>query len=606
MANLPDGTLYGTVVGQFIQAVADSADVDRNPDSLPMSGTITFTPAATRVALPDTVPNPVTMFQKTITATLDSEGYLIGPDGQRGVLLVASDSPGNPTDFTYSVAVSLTGVQTFSFSFFLNAGATIDLTTVIPATSQPGFLTPTDDLVASFVSTPGTKTHDELAQTFAARRVHVVGLWGQSNMSGRGPNFSTFLDPVNSRIWQYGSGATAITPATEPLDMHDVPSGMGPGLQFARQYLQGLNQDDIILLVPSAHGGTPLVSSSVPLSWRWGVNGNLSSQAIQQMQSAISAAATNWPGATVTIDAILWFQGETDGTNNITGTAYRADLDALISGVRTTFNQPSLPFIMGQMIPEALDTGTRREINYEQTNAPYRIPAVGMVLSPPVGYSIGDDLHANSAAHREFYGPGYRDELLRIQSGVAPSHALGKVTLVADDFNRADADTLGSTPIGGRAWTYISGTPDSGRIRSNQAAVAANNTLTIYAVDTGLANGEMEVTLTVPIDTESIIFRMVNGTNYYFLARNNEIDNLWVLWKRVSNSPTIVATTDVIRAPGDVLKVRLNNQSTEVFINGVSEIQYTAAPDAIMNGTMYGFRTNSSLMRLDNFSFSTL
>ena len=175
MADLPDGTLYGTVVGQFIQAVADSADPDREPDSLPMSGTVTFTPAATRVALPDTVPNPVTMFQKTITATLDSEGYLVGPDGQRGILLIASDSPGNPTDFTYSVAVSLSGVQTFSFSFFLNAGATVDLTTVIPATSQPGFLVPTDDLVASFISTPGTVTNSELSATIAVEAKDATG-----------------------------------------------------------------------------------------------------------------------------------------------------------------------------------------------------------------------------------------------------------------------------------------------------------------------------------------------------------------------------------------------------------------------------------------------
>jgi hypothetical protein len=163
MADLPTGTLYGTVVGQFIQAVADTADAGRDPDSLPMQGTITFTPGAARVLLPSATPNPLTMYQKSIVCTLDAEGYLLGPDGARGVKLVASDSPGNPTNFTYSVSVDLVGVAGFSFSFFLPAGETVDLTTATPAAPDSGALVPTDELIAAMIESAGTATQTAVA-----------------------------------------------------------------------------------------------------------------------------------------------------------------------------------------------------------------------------------------------------------------------------------------------------------------------------------------------------------------------------------------------------------------------------------------------------------
>lgn len=142
MANLPSGTLYGTVVGQFIQSVADTADTGREPDALPMQGSVTFTPAAPRIVLAQATPNPVTVFQKPITAVLDNQGYLVGPDGVRGIMLVASNSAGNPTNFTYSVSLNLEGVPALSFNMTVPAGQTVDLTTVVPVDATPGVVTP--------------------------------------------------------------------------------------------------------------------------------------------------------------------------------------------------------------------------------------------------------------------------------------------------------------------------------------------------------------------------------------------------------------------------------------------------------------------------------
>lgn len=140
MADLPQGILYGTVVGQFVQAVADTPDdVNRDPDSLPMKGRVTFTPEVPRVILDgQALPNPVTMFPKPIAASLDAQGYLVGLDGVRGIKLVASNSPGKPTSFTYTVRMEFEGIPLLTFSIFLNANTTVDLTTVIPVPSNPG------------------------------------------------------------------------------------------------------------------------------------------------------------------------------------------------------------------------------------------------------------------------------------------------------------------------------------------------------------------------------------------------------------------------------------------------------------------------------------
>lgn len=258
---------------------------------------------------------------------------------------------------------------------------------------------------------------------YAKRTVHIVGLWGQSNMSGRGASYSSFTDPAISRIKQFGSGASVITAANEPLDMHDVPSGIGPGLQFARNYLERLPFDDIILLVPSAHGGTALSTNTSPLGWRWGVSGNLSALAVTQMQAAIAKATTDYPDATISLDAILWFQGETDSTtgNMVSFATYQADLDALIAGARTTFGIPNLPFIVYRMIPEALGTGTRDQIDACHQNTPYRVAYTGVV--PAIsGQSNGDALHANATQHR-VNGPIAFAEYLRVRSGRAPVYA---------------------------------------------------------------------------------------------------------------------------------------------------------------------------------------
>lgn len=149
--DLPNNVTYGKVVGQFIASVADTADANDLPDSVPMGGAITFTPSASIIRSTVLNPNPVTIIKTPIVAVLDADGYLCTPttvDGVtrlvRGVVLVATDNPNlNPVGWTWSVSYRLTlgGRQVTSPSTHpinVPENSTQDLTLVGPVSASGG------------------------------------------------------------------------------------------------------------------------------------------------------------------------------------------------------------------------------------------------------------------------------------------------------------------------------------------------------------------------------------------------------------------------------------------------------------------------------------
>jgi len=141
---LPSNVDYGTVVGQFLLAYADSNDVDLFPDGVPAKGSVFFDPSPVKLLDALSTPNPVTIMPATVEAQLDADGYILGYAGERGVRLVATDDADlNPQDWTWKVTFRLTDqndvpVQIADFSFELPAGTTVDLTTVSPVPDANG------------------------------------------------------------------------------------------------------------------------------------------------------------------------------------------------------------------------------------------------------------------------------------------------------------------------------------------------------------------------------------------------------------------------------------------------------------------------------------
>ena len=97
---MPETVTYGKVVGRFIVAVGDAADVDKLPDPLPAVGKVTFVPAVPLSRETAATP-PTTVIRSTVTCSLNSEGVLTSPMGDIGLWLVAG---------VYKVSYSTSGV----------------------------------------------------------------------------------------------------------------------------------------------------------------------------------------------------------------------------------------------------------------------------------------------------------------------------------------------------------------------------------------------------------------------------------------------------------------------------------------------------------------
>lgn len=133
MSTLPASVPLVTVTGWFTQAVADTDDTGREPDVMPMEGSITFTPNIDRVKIIGGA-QPMTVFPKPIVCGLDSDGYLLGPDGTKNVVVIATGEliP------SYDVVYALEGIPRFTMRVALPPSEDpIDLANVLPVPANP-------------------------------------------------------------------------------------------------------------------------------------------------------------------------------------------------------------------------------------------------------------------------------------------------------------------------------------------------------------------------------------------------------------------------------------------------------------------------------------
>lgn len=137
---LPSNVDYGYVTGQFLLAVGDSSDADATPDGVAPEGlTITFTPEPGWLLNVSATANPITILPSEIVCTVDSEGYLVDPAGNRGVYLIATDDPDlNPINWNYTVTFRFPDRPKRSFNIAVPMGSETDLTTATPVAGSIG------------------------------------------------------------------------------------------------------------------------------------------------------------------------------------------------------------------------------------------------------------------------------------------------------------------------------------------------------------------------------------------------------------------------------------------------------------------------------------
>jgi hypothetical protein len=132
---------YGTITGRLVAAVADTPDdPDVNPDIVPITGTVTFTPSVKAILVAS---ESVTVVPAPIVASLDANGY-VSLNGVQGVTVLATNSTYyNPNGWTYRVSFDNLAANgrrvTFDpYNIEVPVGATVDLSSVTPITGSTG------------------------------------------------------------------------------------------------------------------------------------------------------------------------------------------------------------------------------------------------------------------------------------------------------------------------------------------------------------------------------------------------------------------------------------------------------------------------------------
>ena len=441
--------------------------------------------------------------------------------------------------------------------------------------------------LATEMADPTSDVGASLSGTFVARRVHVVILIGQSNMSGRGTQWTTLTDPINSRIYQFGSGATSIAQMTNVLDMVDVPTGISPGLLFSRHLIESLGDDDVVLLVPAAKGNTALSSASSD-AWRWGTAGGLSERAVTQYESAVAAATTEWPNAQVVTAAILWHQGEAD--NATSESQYRIDLEALVVGFRAATGETT-PFISGQLVPEYVKDYPANSTSIVLSTMPTTVDACGYAGGPPIRYSW-DRVHWNLPGLRVL-AANYWTEYRRIVGGIAYGRTAPFVAnelVWAEDFDRPDTSLDEKPPridnLGRLQYDASSGltVADGVGTFSSVGQIAI-----IYGVD-AIASGVMSVNAGALGNYPVAIARYKDYSNYILVTHN--ATNLY-LQSRVAGSQSTIASAAFAYASGETLSLKVNGDSISVLVDGVEKITPQTVT-AFAGTNRFGYGTYSS------------
>lgn len=180
---------FGKVVGWFPSIVADYlSDGGQTPETLPCTGTVTFTPEADRVIVIAAEPDPATVFIRPVVAKLDFDGYLHLHEGERGVMLPIASTATNPAVWNWRVSFDIK-----------SGGSRVDMPSFTFA--LPEFVTPgVDEVDLAFVEpVPGVEP---------AGIVRGPQGRGVASVSVTGVNSDTLDFLMND-----GSHETAVVPA---------------------------------------------------------------------------------------------------------------------------------------------------------------------------------------------------------------------------------------------------------------------------------------------------------------------------------------------------------------------------------------------------------
>ena len=202
--------------------------------------------------------------------------------------------------------------------------------------------------------------------------VHVFLCAGQSNSVGVNTDPKLPEDGPNGRIVQVvvcanSSSFLSVNQTYLNVSLDPMIPCLGGNLSawrpFSRALLPTLPSSDVIVLVPTAYGGTGFINQN----WNAYTGGGFqySVQMLQRTWELLSQG--EWSRYRATWAGILWHQGEADAGDNPKGeflnsTQYLQYMTAMVEAFRNTsllsMSRPDLPLVAGAMLQSWVDNST--------------------------------------------------------------------------------------------------------------------------------------------------------------------------------------------------------------------------------------------------------
>lgn len=347
---------------------------------------------------------------------------------------------------------------------------------------------PTDTAIKDAIENTASATRGALNTTYGPQSgaAHLIVGGGQSNNTQSDTTLPVAV--ADDRLYKWDGANIVPLPSTET---YLLPA-------FARQYANTIPKGDWIVIVPAAVGSTGFTSTSInpapsgyhyypsPGTWDRTLTADTNNFYAQMVSKTLAAkaAADAITAKPVTIDALLWSQGEED-TPFLNEAQYAAKLDDLIATFRTDVGDSLLPVIVGSMVPEygyARGQVNTASVAAALSNTPARTFATAFAWGPEGLPKNGEIIHYSTQAQIK-RGPLFLDGLYRARVNraatkpVAPvglslvREASGQVTLRWEPpYARVTGYDIDFTFDGGTVW--IPGVLDKdSRLKATSAAL---------------------------------------------------------------------------------------------------------------------------------------
>lgn len=632
----------GLVVGQFVLPVVDGPDLDREPELVPMSGEVTFTPSISHLpVIGDTPEDTFTLVMAPIKAILDN-GFLCTPSADgvtpqyQGIRLIATDAPNGLTkNWFYTVTYRFKVINGVTPSIKTHpmavlVGSERDLTRDVDVPSSPAIGTPQAFALLAKAEAAATYSATS-AEEAAAVALQVKADADAGVFDGKqgipGPNTVPTDQAVAGNI---------LDPQTETAralsgTIADLTAELTGALGVLRAGLAKVDTDPCVIV---ATGSSTTGGHNTAPAKRWLnlLSATATAQPVRTLAEAVAAPKPLAAGihvvnagingadtgnylTTATIAQIAALNprmvthmiGSNDWKNGSSPAAAKANIQAKINALKAAMNGPCVHLLIHpyerydyvnvpatwsdyrNMLREIAAADPTR-VAFLDISAPFY--NVGIPSTDPLGLMQGDRIHMNDAGHRLMAG-------LMIRALALPPLAVSSEPsvppLAGDSFDRSNGP-LGLTPYGRYPWTYQNGTME---IINNQArSVNATGGAGVKAlVDLGITNVSVKAkagTLNAGVAARY----NANGSGYVFIySQSAGTYRLSSQTDGASFAPLAVAV-GVTPVAGDLLELIAIGSSLTGKINGVTVL---TATDATHTGTRYGMVTLNNESPFDNF-----